>query len=159
MRFGPDLSVGVDELNKPDRQFPIHGNFCGPGVPDIKSVSIDERVSMLSSMESIDLIDKVCKEHDICYVENGYKNPECDLNLLSSLYEYRPKSNKCRRLTSYMRLYFESNTPLSHPLVNANPIKYAALIFVSISMALIHQLPLNDEEKYSNVPERYEKCD
>ncbi len=47
--------------------FPVYGNWCGPGY---------------GSGTPIDLLDKGCKNHDLCYKKKGYHKCSCDKTFL-----------------------------------------------------------------------------
>jgi hypothetical protein len=88
-----------------NRPFPVHGNFCGPHYPDLKSANIQDEVSQLENIPAFDKIDAACKRHDICYAEaEGYMNSkivQCDQILLDELditHRFRiPTIAKCFR--------------------------------------------------------------
>lgn len=48
--------------------FPVYGNWCGPGY---------------GSGTPIDLLDKGCKNHDMCYSNVGYHKCSCDKTFLN----------------------------------------------------------------------------
>lgn len=53
----------------PQIGFPVHGNWCGPGVSGPGA--------------PIDLLDTRCRTHDLCYAEKGYFNKTCDRQLVA----------------------------------------------------------------------------
>ncbi len=55
-----------------DMNFPVYGNYCGPGTPDYNGVPVDR-------------LDTACQAHDKCYREKGDWNCECDENLIASV--------------------------------------------------------------------------
>jgi len=55
-----------------------HGNFCGPGKPKLPQTDPSLRYAALVELNTIDALDEVCKQHDICYLQNGYGNKNCD---------------------------------------------------------------------------------
>lgn len=52
-----------------------YGNWCGPGHP--KDVN--------NAKEPIDILDSVCKKHDMCYVSKGDLNCGCDKDFADTL--------------------------------------------------------------------------
>lgn len=64
---------------------PVHGNFCGPSHPVLKSKDDNEQLRELRSIYPIDDLDILCQEHDICYLQNGYFNVRCDDNFYLQL--------------------------------------------------------------------------
>lgn len=61
----------VDTLPRPatsEAGFSMHGNWCGPNHPkDINNAG-----------DPIDILDKQCKVHDLCYIEKGEYDCSCD---------------------------------------------------------------------------------
>ena len=55
-------------LNAKAVAFPVYGNWCGPGY---------------GSGTPIDILDKGCKNHDLCYKNKGYHKCSCDKTFLS----------------------------------------------------------------------------
>lgn len=53
---------------------PTYGNWCGPGH------TMDDR-----NGNAIDILDWACKDHDICYRDNGYWNIDCDKRFIKQL--------------------------------------------------------------------------
>jgi hypothetical protein len=64
---------------------PIHGNFCGPGLPATTSPSPNGQILELQRVIPIDSIDRACQSHDICYVQRGIGNAQCDLELIDTM--------------------------------------------------------------------------
>lgn len=94
--------------NKPT--IPIHGNFCGLDYPELSSKSEEEQRQELEMIKACDDIDRVCKAHDLCYLERGTNDIVCDYLLifyLDSLGLSPPCSNKAYD----MRQYFENIHP------------------------------------------------
>jgi len=56
----------------------IYGNWCGPGHSGEVGVTLD-------------LLDEQCQEHDLCYVQNGWGNVECDVELVLDIRAYRAR--------------------------------------------------------------------
>lgn len=57
----------IAEVNAKVVAFPVYGNWCGPGY---------------GSGTPIDILDKGCKNHDICYGNVGYHKCSCDKTFL-----------------------------------------------------------------------------
>ncbi|GAA1725182.1 hypothetical protein GCM10009793_22890 [Brachybacterium phenoliresistens] len=58
----------VPEGIAPRASFPVYGNWCGPGHSGPGA--------------PIDLLDRMCKNHDECYARKGYFDCGCDQGLL-----------------------------------------------------------------------------
>jgi len=60
----------------PDTQgeFPVYGNWCGPGHPKEGT-----------NPAPINQTDEACRIHDVCYQRHGYFNTVCDKNLIQAL--------------------------------------------------------------------------
>lgn len=54
--------------------FPVWGNWCGPGH---------------GGGEPIDVLDSLCKTHDLCYEQLGYFNCDCDEELIAGIRQRR----------------------------------------------------------------------
>ena len=59
-----NVEMNIDDSRvQPNARIPVWGNWCGPeygsGVP-------------------IDILDSICKEHDLCYSRRGYHKCSCD---------------------------------------------------------------------------------
>jgi hypothetical protein len=76
---------------------PYHGNFCGPGIPSLPPSTIEERVKALKAIKPVDILDRICKLHDICYAVNGYRNKKCDDDLVENIINRMPQyiPNNC----------------------------------------------------------------
>lgn len=76
--------------------FPIYGNYCGPDYPKTKSTAIP-----------IDMTDLACKDHDLCYEQNGYLNATCDQELVDDLKRSQPQTliekNTRKLIISYFK--------------------------------------------------------
>jgi hypothetical protein len=46
--------------------FPIHGNFCGPFIPNVTLNSVQTPEEQFESISPIDSLDAACKAHDLC---------------------------------------------------------------------------------------------
>ena len=71
------LCVNADTTNKNKTSnnnagFSMHGNWCGPNHP--KDVN--------NAKDPIDILDKQCKKHDLCYVEKGEFDCSCDRDMV-----------------------------------------------------------------------------
>jgi hypothetical protein len=64
---------------------PVHGHFCGPLHPVLKSKDDNEKLKELRSIYPLDDLDILCQEHDFCYLQNGYFNVRCDDNFYLQL--------------------------------------------------------------------------
>ena len=62
--------------------FRVHGRFCGPAHPRIGPVSDREYIRILNSIEPVDALDLLCKEHDICYSTTFFANKMCDADFI-----------------------------------------------------------------------------
>jgi hypothetical protein len=63
--------------------FPNHGYYCSP---------FKQRAASMQNMP-IDMVDLACKSHDLCYIERGMLDYECDEKIileLSRIYPVRP---------------------------------------------------------------------
>jgi RHS repeat-associated protein len=58
-----------------DPEFPIYGNYCGPGHGDTQYV-----------LEPIDDVDRACMKHDMCYDRRHYLACECDQQLVGDVW-------------------------------------------------------------------------
>ena len=96
-----------------EKGFPIHGNFCGPNTPSVSTNDMKHWSAQLKQKKPHDKLDKICKEHDICYTENGYHNLGCDKNLIKSISELDSKkySVSCLALAAAMSGYFIATNP------------------------------------------------
>lgn len=95
--------------------YKFYGNFCGSGHPFVSATSANEELQLLAAIEPIDLIDKACKIHDMCYALYGTSNVECDINFLKNIniankhipykkYGSKKKKNiKCERVVDNIR--------------------------------------------------------
>ena len=52
--------------------FPIYGNYCGPGTPSYNGRPVDH-------------LDAACQAHDDCYATNGYWDCNCDEKLIADV--------------------------------------------------------------------------
>lgn len=62
-----DSRDNIAEVNAKAVAFPVYGNWCGPGY---------------GSGTPIDILDKGCKNHDMCYRRVGYHKCSCDRTFL-----------------------------------------------------------------------------
>ena len=88
--------------------FHFHGNFCGKNTPSINAKSGEEEIKILKTIKAIDIIDKACKAHDICYIVEGSGSMSCDKKLIATMDEIHDKleSNSCRRLSKSITYFF-----------------------------------------------------
>lgn len=103
------ILFGADFYNN---GFHFHGKFCGKEVPELNANSRQEEFQMLNDMEPIDVIDKACKEHDLCYLKKGDSNKECDKELVAKVDKLhnRLDSESCRRLSKSIAYFFTLKT-------------------------------------------------
>lgn len=106
--------------NASERGFPIHGEFCGPNIPTLKTQGINDRYAEIESIQAIDSIDDACKKHDVCYMDNGYYDESCDKKLIDDigniLQFYLDKKNdvfdtSCTALAAGIIDYFRITNP------------------------------------------------
>jgi len=78
-------AVASDDLTKKFR----YGCFCGKSYPNIQHLSKksyrdlnrtqrQELIAQYKELDAYDDIDKICKEHDICYVRYGKEAKVCN---------------------------------------------------------------------------------
>jgi len=164
--------------------FPVHGNFCGAGVPSFIEEDKEKRIEKLEKIESIDRLDRTCKAHDICYVREGYLDRECDNEFQRDLVSvaYSPDvQGSCRVITAYMLSYFQTSnvgwvthTVLfeeGHGPVTAtillpfailgdvwNIIKLAGVLVVKTPFIMLSEAMPGGDDNQMDFPERYEIC-
>ena len=56
----------------PSSGFSVYGNWCGP----------DHPADVNNAAAPIDILDKQCKTHDLCYVDKGYLDCACDRKMV-----------------------------------------------------------------------------
>jgi len=118
-------AVATDDFGKKFR----YGCFCGENYPNIqhpskkgyRDLNLTEKQELIAQYKAIapyDDIDKVCQEHDICFIILGRKAKSCNdtiynqLNLLKD--KFRKKESKdnhyeqCANLVSDMRSVFHT---------------------------------------------------
>ncbi|MBC8237723.1 MAG: hypothetical protein H8E76_05780 [Helicobacteraceae bacterium] len=88
--------------------FKFHGNFCGDNIPNVKAKSKEEEFKILSAIKPIDIIDKACKKHDICYLQRGRDAVSCDNELVLEMENIHDKLNDdaCKRFSQSIIYYF-----------------------------------------------------
>lgn len=59
---------------KPQGGIPLYGNYCGPGHGD-----------PTGQTPPVDVVDAVCRTHDLCYAREGYWDCECDRQLVNNM--------------------------------------------------------------------------
>jgi len=96
---------------------PFHGEFCGPNIPTLEYTNKQDHIYKLKQIAPIDVIDRSCKDHDICYVERGYFHEDCDRKLiddLSNVLKLKTHDASCLALSIGIIYYFKlSNLPES----------------------------------------------
>ena len=91
-------AIATNDLSKKFR----YGCFCGENYPDIKhpsqksyrelnATAREELVELYKQTEPYDDIDKVCQEHDICFIVHGRRAKECNEAIYNSLNEIEDK--------------------------------------------------------------------
>jgi len=152
--------VSIDKKHKNETGIPLHGNFCGPGVPNIdKDIQGEARIKALKKIKPIDDIDKACQSHDICYIEKGYFNPACDFLIMDLLY-INNMPEKCRILRSTIHGYFLSSFRFNRRDINNTISSNAANVIIGLAgSAFMYTtalgIKLTSGEK---APERWDKC-
>lgn len=63
---------------------PVYGNWCGPAYPE-KGLEPN----------TVDTLDRICQSHDMCYVEKGMFNCDCDRKFVEEV------SSSLEQLTGY----------------------------------------------------------
>lgn len=67
-----------DQVNQETAgDYAVYGNWCGPDHPQ----------TLDPAPRPLDLVDQACMRHDYCYVEKGYFNCDCDMDLVDELGE------------------------------------------------------------------------
>ena len=92
--------------------FHFHGKFCGKEVPGVNANSKSEEFYMLNEIVPIDVIDKACKEHDLCYLKNGENDTQCDKQLVVNIEKIHDslEGESCRRLSKSIIYFFTLKT-------------------------------------------------
>lgn len=122
-----------------EKGLPIHGQFCGPKIPTLKTASKEDKLSELNRIPPIDLIDNACKHHDICYELNGYFNAECDIQLIDDigdLLESKTSDMPCIALSIAILHYFKMANPSSSTVGEYADSVIAALAVQGSNIAL-----------------------
>ena len=139
----------------PQGGIPVHGIFCGPGTPP-------------AAMEAFDDIDRVCKKHDLCYLEKGYFNQQCDNKLIKSFGGLMEFDNKrCEFLQATIYTYFvwtsgrrsrETATPFDALLMVISAPKKIALTFNYLVLdVMMNPIGLPEKFEICNAT-RYNRC-
>lgn len=63
-----------DQISPDELSMPVYGNYCGMGHGD-----------PTGETPTIDAVDAVCREHDMCYESLGDFDRRCDLELIGSM--------------------------------------------------------------------------
>ena len=71
--------------NESSSGYGFHGNFCGHDMPNVNARNAEEEISLLSNIDPIDLLDKACKIHDICYIKYEKYKHLCDDQLRENM--------------------------------------------------------------------------
>lgn len=99
-----------------EQGLPIHGEFCGPNIPALKSTDKRSQLAELQRISPIDGIDASCKRHDICYLERGYFNEACDKALIDDMQNFlrsKTSDTSCLALSYAIIDYFRLSNPSS----------------------------------------------
>ena len=101
-----EISLYAFDVNS--NGFKFHGNFCGDNIPNVHAKSKEEEFKILSQIEPIDIIDKACKKHDLCYLQRGRDSVSCDNKLVSEMREIHDTLNDdaCKRFSQSIIYYF-----------------------------------------------------
>ncbi len=73
------VAIPATALMGQSRSFPFCGNWCGPGHPRDGE-----------NPPAVDMLDAVCRLHDLCYNKYGNKSCKCDQMLLDAISISRP---------------------------------------------------------------------
>lgn len=116
---GPAPAAGGADPAATYGQLLVHGNFCGPGYPELRSASgsIQEQLAEMKGIRAIDRVDAACYAHDVCYVE-GNPRASCDEAFISTLETIksgrsrglRQPSGECALLVDSMLAAFYGKT-------------------------------------------------
>jgi len=103
------FKLSLFSLSLDQNGFKFHGKFCGDNIPNVNAKSIEEEVRLLSKIEAIDIIDRACKKHDLCYLVRGADNKSCDAELVSEMENMHDKleTKDCRRFSKSIIYYFK----------------------------------------------------
>lgn len=63
------------QQSQPTNSRGVWGNWCGPDHPREFDINI----------ETTDVLDAICKVHDICYYKKGYCDTDCNRDLLDNI--------------------------------------------------------------------------
>ncbi|MFT5662129.1 MAG: hypothetical protein ACI9TV_002777 [Sulfurimonas sp.] len=101
-------------------EFKFHGHFCGDNIPNVQANSRDEESRLLKKIEPIDIIDKACKKHDLCYLQRGDESVSCDEELVLDMKNMHDNlaSEDCRRFSHSIIYYFKIRNDNSFTLLN-----------------------------------------
>jgi len=102
------LQTSLYSFNLNSNGFKFHGNFCGDNIPNVNAKSKEEEFKLLSAIEPIDIIDKACKKHDICYLQRGRDAVSCDNELVLDMRNIHDKlkDDACKRFSRSIIYYF-----------------------------------------------------
>lgn len=121
--------------------FKFHGNFCGDNIPNVNAKSQEEELRLLNAIEPIDIIDKACKKHDICYIQRGRDAVSCDDALVLDMKNIHAKlkDDACKRFSQSIIYYFrikndnvvtllDSGNSLEHKMVKLPSVSFANMM-------------------------------
>ncbi|PCI40521.1 MAG: hypothetical protein COB46_06720 [Rhodospirillaceae bacterium] len=80
----------------------LYGNWCGPG-------------NAMNSAAPIDPLDNACRQHDVCYAQNGFGKCGCDIGFMRQL---RALPYPTPQIQSHARAMYDALavTPCDNPL-------------------------------------------
>lgn len=116
------IQVIVFALGMPVYDFEFHGKFCGNNVPKIENKTKSEELIILEKISPIDVIDRACQKHDICYLRDERSKKACDMLLVQDmkLIQNKLQSPTCRRLSKSMVYYFSTKNDNPFTVIESN---------------------------------------
>jgi len=150
-----------------------YGCFCGKNYPKIEhpshkkyqKLNLSERQELISEYYKIkpsDDIDKVCMQHDICYLSQGKKAQTCNDSLYKELkkikYAFRntskrkePHIKRCRHLSTDMALAFKTVFTLGEDFSISKLFTLSLSTPFSLSSGFIHSFDYPKEDERCNL--------
>ncbi|MES9834071.1 MAG: hypothetical protein ABW139_17680 [Candidatus Thiodiazotropha sp. DIVDIV] len=90
----------IDEAEESSSLMPTYGNWCGLNHPK----------SPENAGDPIDILDGICKQHDICYLERGHMDCGCDSEFNESVVLNINKFTRSEKLFARtFRIYFRGS--------------------------------------------------
>lgn len=97
--FGPYTETTPQQVYGKGLRIPIWGNWCGPGYGE----GIPK-----------DVLDSLCKQHDLCYVSEGYWNCQCDRDFIVGISKNLRRMGFRQRMTAIViREFFRARHSLA----------------------------------------------